>query len=278
MRLKRLRRARKIVSFFKTAGHFKPPFEVLLDGTAIQAALQLEMNLEEVLPKVLGDKVKLLVPKAVVAELHVLGRKFSAAAKFSRRQKVVPPVGGEEPGASAALMALVANGNPKRFFVMTEDRGLCHQIGELQSVPLLRFARGQVVLELPSGRAAASTAMAPPQPKKEPAHAHNGSSDNVKRSSGADRASDGDRTDTAGPEAAGGSEVNTKKRKRLKEPNPLSCKKKKAKPGTSSGLVAGSDATAAGVQQGGGDSDGAPRKKVRRGGKKKGGETTAVST
>ena len=101
MRLKRVKRARKIVSFFRSAHGFKPPYDVLLDGTAIQAALNNNLALPDALPKVLGGKVRLLVPRAVVAELHVLGRKFAAAARIARRLKVVN-ADDDEAGSSAA--------------------------------------------------------------------------------------------------------------------------------------------------------------------------------
>ena len=288
MRLKRLRRARKIVSFFKSAGHFKPPYDVLLDGTAIQAALHLEISLEEALPKVLGDKVRLLVPKAVVAELHVLGRKFAQAAKFARRLKVLPSED-EQPSASAALLSLVANGNPHRRFVMSEDKELCKALGELRSVPILRFARNQIVLELPAGRLAATSAMAPAAPKHSlagPASSGGsgggsggggggssaggkgakGSSGDRGLSGAADQGAATTATGTGGAEATA---APAKKRKRQKDPNPLSCKKKKRAQGGEGGVASAGTAQPSG---GHGDEDtasGAPKKKVRRGGKKK---------
>ena len=202
MRLKRVKRARKIVSFFKSAHGFKPPYDVLLDGTAIQAALNQSVILADALPKVLGDKVRLLVPKPVVAELHKLGRDFSEAAKFARRLKILT-TSEASTNAAEAIMELVDNGNAQRRFVMTEDMELRRQLTNLNSVPILRFARQQIVVELPGGRAAATEALAAPPPPAQ------GSSTSA---------------DAAQGEAAEGE---SRKRKRIKEPNPLSCKKKK---------------------------------------------------
>lgn len=142
MKLKRAKRARKILSFLRSAHGFKPPFDVLVDGTAIQASLNHGVALPDALPKVLGGNVRLLVPRAVVAELHVLGRKFAAAAKTARRLKVIDD---DAAAASAAdaLVALVADGNARRRFVMTEDTDVRQRLAQLPAVPLLRFARSQ---------------------------------------------------------------------------------------------------------------------------------------
>jgi len=238
MRLKRAKRARKIISFFRSAHGFKPPFDVLLDGTAIQASINHNVMLAEELPKILGGRCNLLVPRAIVAELHVLGRKFAAAAKIARRLKVVDGDNDKSStsSASSALLDLVADGNARRRFVMTEDPELRDQLAALRVVPLLRFARAQIVLELPGGRAQAQVQAAPSA------------------------------APTASPEAgaatsanSGAAESSAKKRKRFKEPNPLSVKKKQRKTTPSSNERQSAGASNA-------DGEGAEaRKKVRRG-------------
>jgi U3 small nucleolar RNA-associated protein 23 len=210
MKLKRAKRARKILSFLRSAHGFKPPFDVLVDGTAIQASLNHGVALPDALPKVLGGNVRLLVPRAVVAELHVLGRKFAAAAKTARRLKVIDD---DAAAASAAdaLVALVADGNARRRFVMTEDTDVRQRLAQLPAVPLLRFARSQIVVELPGGRAAVSQPAAPTGP------------------AGADRApgaSTPGSTPAGEAASAAPAAAAQKKRKRVVEPNPLSCKKK----------------------------------------------------
>ena len=207
MRLKRIKRTRKILGFFRSAHGFKPPFDVVVDGTAIQTALNLNVSLPEALAKLLGGKVRLQVPKAVVAELHALGRPFAAAAKAARRLKVLASTEGGSSGiggAAESLLALVVDGNPLHRFVMTEDASVRQQLSELPSVPLLRFARSQLVLELPGGRAA------------HPAAAEDGG--------GLSTSGVGEASSSAG---ASGDDAAPKKRKRQKQPNPLSCKKKK---------------------------------------------------
>ena len=116
------------------------------------------------------------------------------------------------------------------------DPELRDQLAALRVVPLLRFARAQIVLELPGGRAQAQVQAAPSA------------------------------APTASPEAgaatsanSGAAESSAKKRKRFKEPNPLSVKKKQRKTTPSSNERQSAGASNA-------DGEGAEaRKKVRRG-------------
>ena len=181
-----------------SAHGFKPPFDVLLDSTAIQASLIHGVTLEEAVKKLLGEKVRLLVPRMVVAELHALGRKFAAAAKIARRLDIMDDPAGGATSAIEALINLVAGGNAKRRFIFSEDPEVKQELADIAGVPLLRFARSQLIVELPGGHAATSNAAEPGAAAEPPP-----------------------------PAAAAAEATTTKKRKHVKEPNPLSRKKKR---------------------------------------------------
>ena len=191
--------ARRLLSFLASAHGFKPPFDVLLDSTAIQASLIHGVTLEEAVKKLLGEKVRLLVPRMVVAELHALGRKFAAAAKIARRLDIMDDPAGGATSAIEALINLVAGGNAKRRFIFSEDPEVKQELADIAGVPLLRFARSQLIVELPGGHAATSNAAEPAAAAAEPPP----------------------------PAAAAAEATTTKKRKHVKEPNPLSRKKKR---------------------------------------------------
>ena len=214
MKVKHARRARKVLTFFRAAHGFKPPFGVLVDGTAIQKALLLNLSLADALPKLLGGKVKLLVPKAAVAELHALGREFSAAAKYARRLKIVAADDKAAGNAAEALIGLVNGGNPNHHFVLTEDAELRHRLSELRAVPLVRFARDRLVLQAPD------RLLATPVPSTEGLAAPSVGTKRLAPEAAAE----------SQPKAVQQNEERPRKRQRLKEPNPLSVKKKKKKP------------------------------------------------
>ena len=179
-------------------------------------------------------------------ELHALSQ-LAAAAKFARRLKIVggrnsnvevlaeedvghddDADGSPEPwtqryGAAAAaaddLTALVGGGNPEHHFVMTEDGELRQRLSRLVAVPLLRFARGRLVLEATSRQDAGGPA---------PSSADEAPGASVGRKRMRDEGADAPVATSEG--GADVSRSPTKKKpKHQRNPNPLSVKKKKKK-------------------------------------------------
>lgn len=54
MKVKRYKRAKRIISIYRYNFNFEPPYQVLLDGTFAMAALQNKINLREQMPKYLN--------------------------------------------------------------------------------------------------------------------------------------------------------------------------------------------------------------------------------
>ena len=73
MKIKRVKRANKILTFYRFSYGFVPPYSLLTDGTFTQAALQNKLNLREQLPKYLGEEVELVVTKCILNELGKIG-------------------------------------------------------------------------------------------------------------------------------------------------------------------------------------------------------------
>ena len=216
MRLKNHKQSRKLLTYFRATHGFRPPFDVLIDGTAIQACINHGVGPMDALTRMLGDRVRISVPRAAVAELHALGRKFAAASKVARRLKIVDadtPTG--KTATADAVAALVDGGNPQRYFVLTEDPELRERLGAHVAVPQLRFARGgRLVLEAPGRRGESSHGNDFAAPAKEAASKPRSQSLAVP----APAATESEMV--LQPEAP-------RKRKRSNEPNPLSVKKKK---------------------------------------------------
>ncbi|KHJ90746.1 hypothetical protein OESDEN_09401 [Oesophagostomum dentatum] len=77
MKVKRIKRANRILTFFKYNYKIAPPFRVLVDGTFCNAALANKINLREQLPKYLGGDVEIVTTKCVLAELEQVMSSFS---------------------------------------------------------------------------------------------------------------------------------------------------------------------------------------------------------
>lgn len=186
MRLKQQRNARRRLAFYRATYGFRPPFKVLLDGTAVQTSINLKMNLKEEvchvlsdakpshvassllkhfphgkqLSKMLGSNMRMFVPKAVIKELEALGKGYETAVKVARQLKVLPS-NGSTSSASEALLGLIGKTNPEKYCVLTEDPSLQNELSHMLGVPLLRFARQKLVLAIPAERlaTAAETSM-----------------------------------------------------------------------------------------------------------------------
>ena len=81
MKVKRLKRLRRIMSFFHYNYGYTEPYKILLDGTLCQAALTHKINLAEQLPKYFNGYVELFTTNCVLEELRTFGSKRLLCAK-----------------------------------------------------------------------------------------------------------------------------------------------------------------------------------------------------
>ena len=73
MRIRRLKRASKRLSYYENCYNFRPPYQVVIDGTFSQCALKNKINLQEQMPKYLGKEIKMFSTACVITELDKLG-------------------------------------------------------------------------------------------------------------------------------------------------------------------------------------------------------------
>ncbi|KAM3728109.1 rRNA-processing protein [Dirofilaria immitis] len=89
MKVKRYKRAKRIISIYRYNFGLEPPYEVLLDGTFAMAALQNKINLREQLPKYLNAEVDIRVTNCVLKELEKLGSTLYGALHICKQFDVV---------------------------------------------------------------------------------------------------------------------------------------------------------------------------------------------
>ena len=216
MRLAKARKSRKHLNFYRATHGFRPPFTVLIDGTALQTALNLGIVLKDELAKLLGGRAEVVVSRAVVAELRALGKDFAGAAAAAQKLKYIASEGAGT--AFDSVLALVRGGNPQKLCVLTEDPQLQRRVGGLMGVPLLRFARDRLMLEAPCRAEGTAAHLSAPKPPQKAGR----SSEDGPRAPAAEEVAPEQRKRAADPPPQ-------PRKKRRKEPNPLSVKKKKKK-------------------------------------------------
>lgn len=74
MKIRRQKKAQRILTFYRNNFGFRAPFHVVLDGTFCQKALTNQINLKEQIPKYFSNEVKLLTTACILTELERLGQ------------------------------------------------------------------------------------------------------------------------------------------------------------------------------------------------------------
>ncbi|KHJ75424.1 hypothetical protein OESDEN_24960 [Oesophagostomum dentatum] len=201
MKVKRIKRANRILRFFKYNYKIAPPFRILVDGTFCNAALANKINLREQLPKYLGGDVEIVTTKCVLAELEGLGSAVYGALVICRQFTVdmCPHMPHRSPTECLAHLARRATKGHTKYIVATNDDSLSEKLRNIAGTPILYIKYNSILLDRVS------------QISKEAAGTPKSEIDAVK----------------ALKAAVLGEEEVKKKKKKKKGANPLSCKKKK---------------------------------------------------
>lgn len=212
MKISRQKRLRRYLNFYKYNYHFRSPFQLLIDATFCQEALKSKVNLREQLPKYLDDlEVKLFTTACVITEAEALGRDVFGAMLIVKQFKAQKCGHEKEPiSAAECLYSMVQNGNLNHYFIATQDPELSKKCRELLGVPLLYLRYNAINLEKPSRMNTEAIDVKIQENLKGPGY----QTEIIKKLKA---------------EAFGEESIPHKKRKKVKGPNPLSCKKKKMK-------------------------------------------------
>ncbi|KAL6299026.1 Fcf1-domain-containing protein, partial [Sparassis latifolia] len=212
MRIKRAKAYRKLMSLYSTSFGFREPYQVLVDAEICKAAILQNLALATQLGAVLQGTVKPMITQCCIHELYLQGKPqqpaVDLAKTFERRR-----CNHREPLASdTCLASVVGETNKHRYVVATQSQALRAALRAVPAVPLVHFNRSVMILEPPS----TATLAAKRSVEEEALHPSAPELAALPTSLKDDADAD--------------TEPVRKKRKGPKGPNPLSVKKKKAKP------------------------------------------------
>ena len=139
---------------------FDPAEQVILDGTFIKAALEHQMQVKEMIEKIVQGEVILMSTNCVRKELKFLGVTCNRALSFANRNCdtanchdrpiIAPP--------SKCISTIIGPTNPGRFLVCTLDEGLLNLVEAVPGVPCLTISYAKMSLRSPSAASLASVA------------------------------------------------------------------------------------------------------------------------
>ncbi|KAK4045712.1 rRNA-processing protein UTP23 homolog [Daphnia magna] len=216
MKITQKRKVNRYMSFFRNNYGFRVPYQVLVDGTLCLAALEGQVRVSEQLSKYFQCELKLLTTQCVILEMEKIGPSINGALSICK-QFAVHKCGHEKKPvlASKCLESMIADNNPNRYIIATQDPSLREVARAVPGTPVLYLHFRSPTLEKPSQQ---STELAGATIK----------------SSIHDQGCTMERLRQLKKQELGSQTGEEKrfKRKKAKGPNPLSCKKKKKKIGT----------------------------------------------
>ena len=153
MKVKRFKKYKKYVNFYKVVYKFRAPFKVLIDGNFLHQATTSDFNLRDNLYKLLSDTPLLIMTKCVMRELELLSKTASVRPTLLQAKKVIKESckhsGGILP-AEECIRNFVGKRNEAQVFVGTNDEELRNELRNLGTVPIFFFQRGVLVMDAPA--------------------------------------------------------------------------------------------------------------------------------
>ncbi|MFH4984303.1 hypothetical protein AB6A40_011012 [Gnathostoma spinigerum] len=151
MKLKRYKRAQKILSFYRYNYSYQPPYRVLLDGTFCMAALQNKISLSEQMPKYFCEEVTMCTTRCVLEELVKLGSKLYGAFVICKQFEVERCSHEPSLPASECLLHIASRMKTcSKFFIATQDRALTDSLRKIPGVPILFIKYNGILIDKPS--------------------------------------------------------------------------------------------------------------------------------
>jgi len=151
MKIKRSKRIRKVLQFYKINHGIRAPYKVLLDGEFIQAALEGQIMIKEQIPKMMqDDKTVPYITKCVIDELRTKGSPYSGAVfiantldRLKCRHKGIKTV-------DECYSIFIGNNSKERVIMGIQEPTLRTKARETVGVPVFYLHGSVPVMEAPS--------------------------------------------------------------------------------------------------------------------------------
>lgn len=180
-------------------------------------SLQEQINIREQMPKYLNGPVKLLTTRCIIIETEKISKKTHAALTILK-QYGIHECGHKEPvSGSKCILSMVAKGNANHYILASQDRDLQEKLRMKAGVPLLYLHNKAPTLEKPSKASYDKINVIQNSTHSFISENQNVTLKKMKKALGiVDEVEE---------------QPSSIRKKKKHNPNPLSCKKKKKKPG-----------------------------------------------
>ncbi|XP_068151861.1 rRNA-processing protein UTP23 homolog [Drosophila tropicalis] len=148
MKISRFKKSHKTLVYFATNFEYREPYQVLIDATFCQAALQHQIGIEEQIRKYFQCPAKLLTTQCVILEAESLGAPLTGATSIVKKFHVHKCGHEGKPVPAAECIKSMTKDN--RYIVASQDRLLQESLRKVPGRCLLYLHKATPVLEAPS--------------------------------------------------------------------------------------------------------------------------------
>lgn len=207
--------ARKILAFYRVNFGISSPYQVLCDGPTIYLSLKNDLYIKESLPKLLGTTAYPVLTNCIVEELKALGEEYSNAALFAKRVTRIPCAHENPVSATECLISRVKKNEDQKCIVATNDAEILVKLTRIPGVPVITVVNETKLILKPPSRVTNEVVRKGEQKKSFVLNESDKAL--VEKIKAADL------------DSRKQNNKRLRKRKRSKEPNPLSVKKSKVR-------------------------------------------------
>ena len=150
MKLKRRKHCNKYLSFYQNKFKIHQPYQLIIDLTFCQAALQNRVQIKEQLKQYLDGEINLFVTSCTLAEGKELGTMVHGAMVVAENFEIRKCNHEKPVTAVQCISSLMKKGNKHGLFIATQDPELRDKLRKIPGVPLLHVNHNVIVLEKPS--------------------------------------------------------------------------------------------------------------------------------
>jgi len=131
MKVTRYKKANKRINFYINNFQYRPPIQMLIDGTFAAAAIKSKFLIEDQLKSYMQMELRLLTTPCIIIETEKLGSKFQPVAQ--KLKSLILNKCGHEKNPLSGAQCIQAMVKENHYVVATQDRDLQdwirHQIG-----------------------------------------------------------------------------------------------------------------------------------------------------
>lgn len=160
MKIKRQKKAQKVLAFFKSNFALQAPYTILLDATFCHAALEGKVLIKEQVPKYIGAQTKIVTTQCIILEVEKLSKISPKlyGAWIVVKQFPVHRCGheGDPVPAASCAKSLLGKSNPGKYIMASQDPELrAHIHQEVVGTPILYLHQSAPTLEKPTEKSVA---------------------------------------------------------------------------------------------------------------------------